>query len=176
MRFRQYSLTLNNMKVLAIDPGYERLGIAVLEKGTAGKEILLFSDCFRTSPEENFELRLLSLGKRTVEIIELYSPDALSIENLFLSNNQKTAMRVAEVRGALIYVASSHGLSIAEMTPLQIKLAVTGDGKSSKDQMMKMVDMLIKTDKKKMLDDEYDAIACGLAFFALYKSLQIKAL
>ena len=164
------------MRVLAIDPGYERLGIAVLEKGTAGKEKLIFSDCFRTSPKENFESRLLSIGKRTEEIIEQYSPEALSIENLFMSNNQKTAMRVAEVRGALIYIVSSRGLAVAEMTPLQIKLAVTGDGKSSKDQMMKMVDLLIDTKKPKMLDDEYDAIACGLAFFALYKSLQIKAL
>lgn len=170
------------MKVLAIDPGYERLGIAVVEKksntsaGTNKKETLLFSDCFRTSPKESFESRLLSIGKRTEEIIEQYSPDALSIENLFMSNNQKTAMRVAEVRGALIYIAASRGLAVAEMTPLQIKLAVTGDGKSTKDQMMRMVDMLIDTKKSKMLDDEYDAIACGLAFFALYKSLQIKAL
>ena len=79
-------------------------------------------------------------------------------------------MRVAEVRGALIYIASANNLKVAEMTPLQIKLAVTGDGKSSKDQMMKMVDMLIKTNRSKMLDDEYDAIACGLAFFALTKA------
>ena len=164
------------MRVLAIDPGYERLGIAVLEKLGGGKETLLYSDCFRTSAKENFESRLLSIGKRTEDVIKEYMPNALAIENLFLSNNQKTAMRVAEVRGALIYIASSNGLAVAEMAPLQIKLAVTGDGKSSKDQMMKMVDMLIKTNRSKMLDDEYDAIACGLAFFALYKSLKIKAL
>ena len=164
------------MRVLAIDPGYERLGIAVLEKLSGGKETLLYSDCFRTSAKESFESRLLSIGKRTEDVIKEYIPNALAIENLFLSNNQKTAMRVAEVRGALIYIASSNSLTVAEMAPLQIKLAVTGDGKSSKDQMMKMVDMLIKTNRSKMLDDEYDAIACGLAFFALYKSLKIKAL
>ena len=129
----------------------------------------MYSDCLRTSPKESFEQRLLVIGNEIEKVIEEYSPKALAIENLFLSNNQKTAMRVAEVRGAILYLAAKNGLVISEMTPLQIKLAVTGDGKSSKDQMMKMVNLLIKTTKKDMLDDEYDAIAAGIAFFALNK-------
>ncbi len=157
------------MRVLAIDPGYERLGIAVIDKTTTNKDDLVYSDCLRTSPKESFEQRLLVIGNEIEKVIEEYSPKALAIENLFLSNNQKTAMRVAEVRGAILYLAAKNGLVISEMTPLQIKLAVTGDGKSSKDQMMKMVNLLIKTTKKDMLDDEYDAIAAGIAFFALNK-------
>lgn len=159
------------MKVLAIDPGYERLGVAVVQKGVNNKDILLYSDCFRTSPKDSFEQRLLSLGKEIERIISEYSPTGLAIENLFLSNNQKTAMRVAEVRGAILYLAVKNNLTIKEMTPLQIKLAVTGDGKSSKDQIIKMVGLLVRVNKPKMLDDEYDAIAAGLAFFALNKNL-----
>lgn len=157
------------MKVLGIDPGYERLGIAVIEKTAGTKEQLLYSDCVRTSAKDTFETRLLALGKEVERVVAEYAPDALSIENLFLSNNQKTAMRVAEVRGMLMYIASKNGLKIEELNPLQIKLAITGDGKSSKDQMMKMVAMLIKMPVKKALDDEYDAVAVGLAFFALGK-------
>lgn len=159
------------MRILAIDPGYERLGIAILEKKSGQKDLLLYSDCFKTSAKDSFEKRLFLIGEKIEKLVDQYSPQALAIENLFLSNNQKTAMRVAEVRGAILYIATKNNLKISEMTPLQIKLAVTGDGKSSKNQMIKMVHLLIKTENKKMIDDEYDAIAAGIAFFALNKSI-----
>lgn len=154
------------MRILSIDPGYERLGVAIIDKTKGQKEFLVFSDCIKTSPKENFEDRLTTLGLKIEELITEYKPEALSIENLFISNNQKTAMRVAEVRGTIIYICRKNKLSIKEFTPLQIKLAVTGDGKSSKDQVIKMVKLLIKNTKDKAVDDEYDAIAIGLAYFA----------
>lgn len=157
------------MKILAIDPGYERLGVAVLEKKQGAKETLLYSCCIRTPATDSFDQRILTIGLEVEKIIAEFQPEGLAIENLFLSNNQKTAMRVAEVRGLILYLAAKNSMIIGEMTPLQIKLAVTGDGKSSKNQMIKMVHLLIKTKNKKMLDDEYDAIAGGLAFFALGK-------
>jgi crossover junction endodeoxyribonuclease RuvC len=154
------------MRILSIDPGYERLGVAILDKEKGQKEVLVFSDCIKTSPKDSFEDRLTQIGLKIEELIFIYKPTALSIENLFISNNQKTAMRVAEVRGTLIYICRKNNLSIKEFTPLQVKLSVTGDGKSSKDQMIKMVKLLIKGVKPDALDDEYDAIAVGLAFFA----------
>ena len=154
------------MILLAIDPGYERLGVAILQKEKGKKETVLFSDCVRTSAKLAFEERLVEIGLKIEELIETYKPEALSIENLFISNNQKTAMRVAEVRGMLIYISKKNSLAINEYTPLQVKSSVTGDGKSSKDQVIKMVKLLTKTNKPNMLDDEYDAIAIGLAFFA----------
>lgn len=159
------------MKLLSIDPGYERLGISILEKTRTQKETVLFSDCVRTSASLPFEDRLVIIGNSVEEAILKHEPTALAIENLFISNNQKTAMRVAEVRGAIIYLARKHGLEIREYTPLQIKLAVTGDGKSSKDQVTRMVKMLVKNIKEKALDDEYDAIAVGLSFFAYEKGI-----
>lgn len=157
------------MKVLGIDPGYERLGIAIIEKKVSEKENLLYSACIRTSSKESFSQRLLTLGEHIERVIQEFSPDALAIENLYLSNNQKTAMRVAEVRGMILFLAMKHGLIIEEFNPLQIKLAITGDGKSTKEQIMKMVALLIKIANKQALDDEFDAIAVGLSFFALGK-------
>ncbi|MEI8061829.1 MAG: crossover junction endodeoxyribonuclease RuvC [bacterium] len=162
------------MIILAIDPGYERLGIAVVEKTHTKKETVLFSECFRTSSKLDFYERLLLIGDRVLEIIKNYSPSSLSIENLFISNNQKTAMRVSEVRGSIIFLAKKQGLTIYEMTPLQIKSAVTGNGKSSKVEMIKMVGLLTKNSLKTLksqplLDDEFDAIAIGLAYFAYNK-------
>jgi crossover junction endodeoxyribonuclease RuvC len=82
-------------------------------------------------------------------------------------------MRVAETRGAILYIAKKHNLSISEFTPPQIKLAVTGNGQSDKIAMEKMMLLLLPALKKmdRKIDDEYDAIACGLTYFALEKSL-----
>ena len=158
------------MKILGIDPGYERLGIAILEKDKKSKkEELLFSECFKTPAKLEFPERLLLLGKKIEEIIKKYKPNVLSIETLFFTTNQKTAMRVAETRGTIIYEAKKAGLQIFEISPLQVKIATTGYGKASKDQVMKMVKTLIQMDKTKKSDDELDAIAIALTASAHFR-------
>lgn len=155
------------MRIIAIDPGYERLGIAILEKGK--NEELLFSECFKTSATRSFPERLELVGREVARVIEEYAPGALAIENLFISNNQKTAMRVAEVRGAILYQARLSGIAVYEYTPLQIKTATTGYGKATKEQMMRMVRTLIPTTQKIAQDDEMDAVAVGITHFAYTK-------
>lgn len=152
------------MRIIAIDPGYERLGIAVLERNK--KEELVFSTCFKTSKTLPFVERLELVGREVARVITEFEPKELAIENLFIDNNQKTAMRVAEVRGAILYQARLSGLAIAEYTPLQIKVATTGYGKATKEQVMSMVRRLISGAEKKFQDDEMDAIAIGLTHFA----------
>jgi crossover junction endodeoxyribonuclease RuvC len=155
------------MIILGIDPGYERLGIAVLEKKSRSeKEQLLFSECFKTSAKLTFEDRLLQIGQEVKKIIKKHKIDTLAIETLFLNTNQKTVMQVAEVRGVIIYEAKSANLKVFEASPPQIKVATTGYGKANKEQMMKMVRMLIKVDEKTKSDDELDAIAIALTAFA----------
>lgn len=154
------------MRVLAIDPGYERLGIAVLEKKVGGKEQLIFSECFQTPKTAEFVDRLHAIGAELRKIIKEYSPTGVAIESLFFTNNQKTAMHVAEVRGVIMYEAVNHKLQFAEYTPAQIKNAVTGDGRADKKQIFSMVTKLVKIDKEINFDDEYDAIAIGITFLA----------
>ena len=156
------------MKILSIDPGYERLGIAIIEREIGKKEKLLYSECFKTDPTLSFEERLLLIGKKIEEIIYSEKPSVLAIETLFFSKNTKTAMRVAETRGTIIYIAINNNLKIKEINPMEIKLAVTGDGKSDKQQMIKMVQLILGINKK-ATDDEYDAISCGLACSAFLK-------
>jgi len=153
------------MKVIAIDPGYERLGIAILEK-TTGKEELLFSDCLKTNPKEKHETRLKIIGEGINKLIKEYKPEAMAIETLFFKNNAKTVMKVSEARGVLLYEAARNALTVTEFTPLQIKVAVTGYGKSEKNQVTEMVKRLIKITKPIKYDDEFDAVAVGLTFFA----------
>jgi len=157
------------MRIIGIDPGYERLGIAVVEKNKGEKEVLIHSECFKTSPKDPHGLRLFQIKKRIEEIISEFKPDDLSIEALFFNTNQKTAIMVAEARGVILASAVEKGLDVFEYTPPQIKLSVTGYGKSDKVQIIKMIPMLISITKNIKHDDEYDAIAVGLTFFAHYR-------
>ncbi len=166
-----FQKTLNKNKqfrVLGIDPGYEKLGIAIVDR-KSGVDILVHSECFKTKKSISFEKRLLALGERVESIIEQFKPDILAIENLFVSNNQKTAMRVGEVRGVVIYTCQKNALSVLDFTPLQVKIAVTGYGKSDKKQVEKMVSHLISIEKKIKEDDETDAIAVALTGSASFR-------
>ena len=156
------------MIIIGIDPGYERLGIAVLEKNATSKnkEILLFSECFKTSAKKEFPERLLEIGKEIKKIIKKYKVKVLSVETLFLNTNQKTVMHVAEVRGVILYEAKNAGLDIFEVSPPQIKIATTGYGRATKEQMKKMVKILVDVDEKIKSDDELDAIAIAITAFA----------
>lgn len=160
------------MRILGIDPGFERLGIAILEKDRKNnkKECVLFSECFKTSAKLEFSERLNLIGEEVKNIIKKFKPEVLSIETLFLNTNQKTVMRVAEARGVIIYEASRAGLKIFEASPPQIKIATTGYGRSDKTQINKMVKMLVKIDDEKKQDDELDAIAIAITAFAHIKN------
>jgi crossover junction endodeoxyribonuclease RuvC len=163
------------MKILGIDPGYDRLGIAIIEKAAKGKETLIYSECFTTSSKESIYSRLKQVGEEVAQIIEKFKPDAMALETLFITKNQKTAMRVAEARGIIIYEALNNGIPVFEYAPMAIKMAITSDGTSDKARMMKMLPLLIdmhpnetrpKERQKKRLDDEYDAIAVALTHSA----------
>ncbi len=155
------------MKILGIDPGFERLGIAVLEKTAKNtREEIIFSECFKTSAKLEFAERLSLIGEEVKRVIKKYKPEVLSIETLFLNTNQKTVMRVAEARGVVIYEAAQVGLKIFEASPLQVKIAITGYGRADKTQILKMVKLLVDIDQNKKSDDELDAIAIALTAFA----------
>lgn len=155
-----------DMKVLAIDPGYGRCGVAVVEKSAGGKETLLYSDCIETSPSSDFPARLKEVADECARLIKTYAPDCVAMEKLYFSNNQKTAMQVSEVRGALINCASGFGLTVAEYTPGEVKSAVASSGSADKKQVAAMLHMLMKIEKPIKHDDEYDAIAVAVTHLA----------
>ena len=158
-------------RIIGIDPGIERVGVAILEKKD-GKEVLLHSSCIRTDPKLVLAQRIKKIGQAVSVLIKKYYPDTLATERLYFNTNQKTAMAVAEARGVIIYQASIAGLEIVEFTPPQIKNAVSGYGRSDKNQVRAMVKTLLKIDKKNALDDEIDAIAIALTAAAHVRFLQ----
>jgi len=157
-------------RVLGIDPGYDRCGVALVERADNGTETLLYSSCI-TPPPGSAADRLSALGQAIQTLLTTYTPDAVSIEKLFFSKNQKTALKVAEARGVLLAAASSTQTPVYEYSPQEIKLALTGYGASSKDQVAHMVKRLVRVRENVEHDDEFDAIATALTHTATKKRL-----
>lgn len=149
------------IRVLGIDPGYDRLGIAIVER-VGGKESILYSSCFEPSKSFTFEKRIRAVGNEVERVIKKYKPVTLAIEKTFFNRNRKTAISVSEARGAILYAAARSELNVCEYSPQEVKLAVTGYGKSDKKQVAKMLHSLIEIEKEIKRDDEYDAIAIAL--------------
>ena len=154
--------------VLAIDPGFDRVGMAVLNK-----EGLLYSHCIETNRQSQHEKRLLEIGNAVRDIIRKWGPTSLAIESLFFNQNTTNALKVSEARGVIMYEAERAGLEIFEYSPQAIKIAVTGYGKAGKIQVESMVKKLVNLPKKssKRLDDEVDAIALGITHLASKRSI-----
>lgn len=157
------------MKVIAIDPGYDRCGVAVLEREN-GKEVLVHSECIETTRSDDLSERLAAVRNRLDAVITEFAPQSLALETLYFSKNQKTAIAVAGARGVVLEVAAQHALTVSEYAPGTIKLAVTGSGSADKKQVMHMVPRLIVCPARDMLDDEYDAIAVGITHLAHTRS------
>lgn len=149
------------MRVLGVDPGYDRLGAAILTYED-GKETCLFSTCLETPKTLPFPDRLKLLGDMLNQLIAENKPTHLGIETLYFNTNQKTAMAVAEARGVVLYLARQHNLMVFEYTPQQVKVAVTGHGGSTKDAVATMLPKICVGVGTAKHDDEYDAIAVGL--------------
>mgnify|MGYP001373647437 CR=1 FL=1 len=160
------------MKILGIDPGYGRCGVCVID-ASARPETVLFSDCIETKGSTDMFERFKIVSDAVLSAIKLYQPQVMAIEKLFFDKNTKTAIDVAQVRGALMMIAAQENLQLFEYTPAQIKVAVTGYGKASKRDVIFMVPKLVKSEKissgVKIIDDEYDAIATALTCAASEK-------
>jgi crossover junction endodeoxyribonuclease RuvC len=154
------------MRFLGIDPGYDRLGLAVVEKEPNQKEVVVFSECFETDKQTDLFCRLQQVGARVSDIIETFAPNAIALETLVFNTNQKTAMTVAAARGIIIYLAKESGCAVYEYHPQEIKVAITGYGKSDKTAVMTMVKQLVDNCPENAKDDEFDAIATAVAGLA----------
>ena len=149
------------MKILGIDPGFARLGYAILEKNKNSLRVIDCA-CFETKPKSDYGKRLLLVADKVKKLISKHKPDAMAIERVFFAKNQKTALQIAEVRGILLYLAASSKIPAYEHTPLEVKMALCGYGKATKEQVQKMLKTLLKLASLPKSDDATDALAIGL--------------
>ena len=167
MRRGTGSFYKRGMRILGIDPGYGRLGVAIIDAEKGKKEILVHSECFETSAKMPHAERLNSVKEKIKKTIDEFSPGAVGIESLLFSKNKKTAFGVAEARGVILSEIAGCKIPITEFGPGQIKIAVTGHGGSDKNHVRKMIEIILGKSFDSAKDDECDAVAVAIALAAI---------
>ncbi len=156
---------LINPLILAIDPGYDRVGWAIGVKNKR-KPQLVDLGLVQTSKTDDIFLRYQQISKELKTIIEKFQPKEVAIEKLYFAKNVKTAIRVAEARGLMIQLFLEANLSIFEYDPTKIKQVVTGNGHADKKAVAKMIKLQLGANEK-INDDALDAAACYLTHVIL---------
>jgi crossover junction endodeoxyribonuclease RuvC len=144
--------------VLGIDPGTASLGYGIVER-TGGRLREVDHGCLTTSPDLSLPERLLAIHALVDELISLHQPDLLGIERLFFSRNVQTAFAVGQARGVVLLAAAQHGTPVREATPNEVKSAITGYGAADKEQVQRMVQLVLGMSELPRPDDAADALA-----------------
>ncbi|HET9050552.1 MAG TPA: crossover junction endodeoxyribonuclease RuvC [Candidatus Dormibacteraeota bacterium] len=149
------------MRVLGIDPGLARTGVAVVE-GSPGHLRLVHASCLETAPGGDAGDRLAALFSALEAAVAAHAPDAAAVEELFFASNRRSAMLVSEARGVVLCVVARAGLPVASYTPLQVKEAVAGYGAATKPQVGRMTRALLDVTEIAGPDDVTDACAVAI--------------
>ena len=148
------------MIVLGIDPGYAIIGYGVLDPNKSN--MLVDYGAIITPKEDSMPVRLENIDKSLKYLFEKFKPDVVAIEELFYFKNQKTVIQVAQARGVILLACQKYCGNIYEYTPLQIKQALTGQGRAEKAQVQFMVKATVGLDKTPKPDDAADALAVAI--------------
>lgn len=149
------------MVILGIDPGLAIVGYGVIEYGSSHFTTIAYG-AIETPAHTPVEDRLKQIYEDLDGIIKMYRPDAVAVEELFFNTNTTTGISVAEARGVILLCAKNNGVEIFEYTPLQVKQAVVGYGRASKEQVIELVKIILKLQGKLKLDDTADALAIAV--------------
>jgi crossover junction endodeoxyribonuclease RuvC len=149
------------MRVLGIDPGYDRLGFGCIEFVDNNWELL---DCGIITTDSNlcFSERLENIYEDMLVLLKEFEPNIVGIEDLFFKQNITTCLKVAEARGVITLACSQNNLSVFNYKPNEIKLSITGYGKAEKHQIQYMVKTLLNLETTPKPDDTADALAVAL--------------
>ncbi len=147
------------MRVMGIDPGSRVTGLGVIESDSDGLRPLFFEGV--RLKEASLPIRLGQIYQRTREVIEQYKPEVVAVEQVFISNNAKSALILGQARGSAVCSAVTAGSVVAEYSALQIKRAVVGTGSASKQQVQHMIRLLLGL-RTEPGSDAADALACAI--------------
>src|SRR3990167_4977954 len=153
-------------KILGIDPGYGRCGFGVIRVQGTDIEVVDYGVSTTRSGVE-IGVRLSEVARDLEVLIKAHKPDLVAIEKLFFTTNAKTAMGVAEARGAILLTCARSGVEVVELTPGQVKSAVTGNGQADKRAVEEMVMRLTDLKHSPKLDDASDALAIAITAVGL---------
>lgn len=146
------------MKVLGIDPGTAALGYGIVER-SGGRLREVDHGCLTTTPDVTLPERLLSIHALVDELIALHEPDIVGVERLFFSKNVQTALGVGQARGVILLAAAQHEVPVREATPSEVKSAIAGYGAADKEQVARMVQLVLGMSERPRPADAADALA-----------------
>jgi crossover junction endodeoxyribonuclease RuvC len=147
--------------VLGIDPGTAALGYGIVES-SRGRLREVDHGCLVTSPDTTLPERLLAIHALVDELLETHRPGVLAIERLFFSRNAQTAFAVGQARGVVLLAAAQHAVPVVEATPNEVKSAVAGYGAADKEQVQRMVQLVLGMSERPTPDDAADALAIAV--------------
>ena len=149
------------MRILGIDPGSQATGFGAIDSD-GHRHRLIEQGVIRTPGSYSFPHKLHYIHQRLVEVLDRARPDGVVVENLFYANNVKSALKLGHVRGVALLAGVARGLAVFEYSPLEVKQAVTGYGRADKEQVQKMVALLLELREPPEPDDVADALAAAL--------------
>lgn len=159
------------MRVLGIDCGTEKTGYGMIESDGRGHRMIV-AGVIQTSPREALERRLLLIAAGLREVIREHVPESAAVEEVFYSQNVKTALKLSHARGVALLTIAEAGLALGEYSPLEIKTAVVGYGRAEKHQVRMMVHSLLGMTSGIESEDACDAIAVAICHATHYSSEQ----
>ena len=146
---------------LGIDPGLATTGFGVI-KTYYNDHTLIDYGTILTPPNLSLSKRLVLIATQLNAVISKHAPESVAVEELFFCNNAKTALKVGQARGVILYILEAAGLDIHGYTPLQIKMGICGYGKADKKQVQYMVKNILNLSTTPKPDDAADALAVAI--------------
>ena len=147
--------------ILGVDPGLAKTGYGIVAANKGRFEAVAYG-CITTEATMASSERLVVLFDHIVELLSEYEPSVAAVEQLFFNRNVTSALAVGQARGVTLLCLAQQGLSVHEYTPLQVKMALTGEGRAAKDQVGYMVRMTLRLSETPRPDDAADALAVAL--------------
>ena len=150
------------MIVLGIDPGSATTGYGVVARASDGAVSLLECGVIRTGPGQPLAVRLRQIFEGVGEVLARHAVDALAVESVFYARNVRTTVVLGHARGAALLAGALRDLPVAEYAPAEIKNAIVGTGRATKEQMQYMVQQLLRLRAVPRPADAADAVAVAL--------------
>lgn len=148
--------------VLGIDPGTAVTGYGVVERSSRGGLRLVECGVIRTSPRSPLPLRLREIYQGITEVLERHAPTAVAVEGVFFGKNARSAVTLGQARGAILLAAALYERDVAEYSPAEVKSAIVGTGRATKDQIGFMTQKLLRLREPPRPDDAADGVAIAL--------------
>ena len=156
--------SLKAVRVLGVDPGTRSMGYGLIDCFSYQERTPVCYGAWRPDVRLPLFRRLGIIQKSLEELIRSYSPQVLVLEKSFCGPNVKTAISIGEARGLVLSLAGRYDLDLKEYSPTSVKMAIVGTGRATKEQVQKMVSMLLGGNRSFETDDESDALALAVSY------------